>query len=379
MPEPFVSIVVQNYNYARFLARSIGSGLDQDWPDCEVVVVDDCSTDNSRDLIGEYAGRVRPVLQAHNRGQGAAINAGFAAAKGDLVMFLDADDYLYRGAARQIVRNYANDVAQYQFRLDLVDGDGRVLDLYPPREIGWEDGDVKPALLARGRYSTTVTSGLAFARSALEAILPMDGEQFRYGGDGYLVSVAPLYGLVKTVDEVLGAYCQHGANHNHSAIAQRAHWRLNHDEMRYRAIIEHAERRGLPCRPDLWRNDAVHLEERIASLLLEPRQHPYPTDTRRALARYGAAACDALPISTRRREVMKVWWWTLGNGPLPLARRAVAWKLQAATRPGIVRSAAKALRRITSGPAPGLGPWRPRTAVRRRSWLAQRHSGSMRP
>jgi glycosyl transferase family 2 len=316
------------------------------------VVVDDCSTDNSRDLIGEYAGRIRTVFQARNQGQGAAINAGFAAARGDLVMFLDADDYLYPGAARQVAQSYAKDVAQYQFRLDLVDGDGRALDLYPPREIGWHDGDVKSALLTRGRYSTTVTSGLAFARFALAAILPMDGERYLRGGDGYLVSVAPLYGLVRTVDGVLGAYCQHGANHSHfgAAVARRARWRLDHDEMRHRAIIEHAKRLALPCQPELLRNDAVHLEERIASLLLEPRQHPYPADTRRALARSGAAACNALPISRRRREVLKAWWWALGNGPLPLARRAVAWKLQAATRPPIVRSAAKVLRRITSVP-----------------------------
>jgi hypothetical protein len=112
--------------------------------------------------------------------------------------FLDADDYLYPHAARRIVENSAAGVAQYQYLLDLVDADGRAMDCYPPRELALEDGDVKDTLLTRGRYATTVTSGLAFARPVLEAILPMDEESFRIGGDGYLVTVAPLYGAVKT-------------------------------------------------------------------------------------------------------------------------------------------------------------------------------------
>jgi hypothetical protein len=341
-----LSIIVINYNYARFLNCSIDSALAQDWPNKEVIVVDDCSTDRSREVISGYGSQVIAVLQPRNRGHGAGMNAGFLRSKGDIVTFLDADDYLYPHAMRRIVESRSPGAAQYQYRLDLVGADGRVLDTYPPMEFLWEDGDVTHALLARGRYATTVTSGLAFSRSALSCIMPMDEHAFRQGGDGYLVTVAPFYGSVITIDEVLGAYRQHGTNHSQfgTAIGPCVRWRMDHDKMRYAALISHAQRQGRePC-PDLWQNDPLHLEGRIASLLLSPKEHSESGDTRRAIAKCGLAACHSLPMSQKRREVMMMWWRIVGWGPLPLARSALRWKLQAASRPVVVKRLAKLLR-----------------------------------
>ena len=80
-PSPLVTIVVNNYNYARFLAEAIDSALAQTYAALEVVVVDDGSTDESREIIAQYGGRVIPVLK-DNGGQASAFNAGFAAARG---------------------------------------------------------------------------------------------------------------------------------------------------------------------------------------------------------------------------------------------------------------------------------------------------------
>jgi glycosyltransferase involved in cell wall biosynthesis len=343
---PLLSIIIVNYNYARFLRRSIQSALAQDYPNVEVVIVDDCSTDNSCELIARFGGRVRAVLRERNEGHGAAMNAGFAAAAGKVTIFLDADDYLYPFAGRRIMSGYEPEIAQYQYRLDLVDAAGKVMDVYPPREVKWQDGDVRCFLCTRGRYATTVTSGLAFSRGALENILPMDEAAFRQGGDGYLVTVAPLYGSVRTVDETLGAYCQHGSNHSQFAVLQRARWRMLHDKMRYDALRQHANRLGLKLAVDLWRNDPLHLEERVASLLLDPHGHPDPSDRRSLIARNALAASNGLPISGRRRQLMKMWWLLVGYGPESLAQRAVSWKLQAATRPAVVRSMARAMRHM---------------------------------
>ncbi|MDX2203916.1 MAG: glycosyltransferase, partial [Hyphomicrobiaceae bacterium] len=74
-----VSIIITNYNYGRFLARAIDSALQQTHPHVQTIVVDDASTDNSRDIIARYGDRVVPVLLARNAGQGAAFNAGFRA------------------------------------------------------------------------------------------------------------------------------------------------------------------------------------------------------------------------------------------------------------------------------------------------------------
>lgn len=344
------TIVVLNYNYARFLRRSLDSALAQTWPDVQVVVVDDCSTDTSREVIAGYGERVRPVLQPVNGGHGAGMNAGFAAATGEVVFFLDADDFLYPQAVERVMRSRTPGAAQYQYRLDLVDADGRPFDTYPARETAWEDGDVTAALLSRGRYATTVTSGLAFERRALEAILPMDPEAFRQGGDGYLVTVAPFYGAVTTIEETLGAYCQHGVNHSQSATGARASWRVWHDERRHEALQAHAQRLGLAAAPELWRRDPLCLEERAASLLLGETPDVRGV-SRRELAACAIRAMGGQPISAKRRLMLSAWWLVVGYAPAPLARAVLSWKLQAATRPAVVRKLARLARSLSGAPA----------------------------
>jgi glycosyltransferase involved in cell wall biosynthesis len=88
---PLVTILINNYNYGQYLRQSIDSALKQTWTRCEVVVVDDGSTDDSASIIESYGGSVVPVLKA-NGGQGSAFNAGFEASLGEIVCFLDSDD-----------------------------------------------------------------------------------------------------------------------------------------------------------------------------------------------------------------------------------------------------------------------------------------------
>jgi GT2 family glycosyltransferase len=346
------AIVVLNYNYARFLRRSLDSALQQTWPRVEVIVVDDCSTDASREVIAGYGGQVRPVLHERNRGHGAGMNAGFAASSADVVFFLDADDVLYPQAVERVMRRRSSGAAQYQFRLDLVDAQGRAFDTYPAAETAWDDGDVTPLLLTKGRYSSTVTSGLAFERRALRSVLPMDPEAFRQGGDGYLVTVAPLYGPVVTIEEILGAYRQHGVNHSQSAIGARASWRVWHDARRHEALRAHAGRLGLACAGELWRNDPIHLEERAAALLLHDGAER-PRRKRRDLARCAIRAMGAVPVSSKRRAMLVAWWLVVGFGPEPVARAVLSWKLQAATRPAAVRRLARLARILGGTPARG--------------------------
>lgn len=98
-----VSIVITNYNYAKYLPEAVESAVTQTL-DCEVVVVDDGSTDNSRDVLQRLSDRfpIRVVAQA-NQGVAAARNAGITAATGGFIICLDADDRLdsrYAGTLR---------------------------------------------------------------------------------------------------------------------------------------------------------------------------------------------------------------------------------------------------------------------------------------
>jgi glycosyltransferase involved in cell wall biosynthesis len=91
---PLVSILIPCHNAARWLAATLDSALAQTWPRCEIVVVDDGSTDDSLALARRFEPRGVRVATQSNRGASAARNAALALAQGDYIQFLDADDLL---------------------------------------------------------------------------------------------------------------------------------------------------------------------------------------------------------------------------------------------------------------------------------------------
>lgn len=86
-----VSVIIPTYNHARYVGDAVDSVLRQTYQDFELIVIDDGSTDDSRDVIARFGSRLRYVRQ-ENRGLAAARNTGLAIAGGELVALLDADD-----------------------------------------------------------------------------------------------------------------------------------------------------------------------------------------------------------------------------------------------------------------------------------------------
>jgi glycosyltransferase involved in cell wall biosynthesis len=86
-----VSVVIPTYNYGCFVNEAVDSALGQTVPPHEVIVVDDGSTDDTRDRLSTYSGKIRYIRQ-ENRGVSVARNTGIAAATGDLFALLDSDD-----------------------------------------------------------------------------------------------------------------------------------------------------------------------------------------------------------------------------------------------------------------------------------------------
>ena len=89
-----VSIIITAYNVEDTLARAVDSALAQGYPHIEVVVVNDCSTDGTSDIIASYCDRIKVVNHDVNLGAGMARRNGIKASTGDFVMTLDADDWL---------------------------------------------------------------------------------------------------------------------------------------------------------------------------------------------------------------------------------------------------------------------------------------------
>jgi glycosyltransferase involved in cell wall biosynthesis len=90
-PDQLVSVIVPTYNCASYIAMSIRSALEQDYPYKEIIVVDDGSTDTTLQELKQFGDRIRVILQ-NNSGAAIARNAAIAAAKGSFFAFLDSDD-----------------------------------------------------------------------------------------------------------------------------------------------------------------------------------------------------------------------------------------------------------------------------------------------
>lgn len=204
-----VSVVIDNHNYGRFLRETLDSVLAQvlDSVAVEIVVVDDGSTDDSREILSTYAPRVKSLLQAR-QGQATAFNAGLAAASGDIVCLLDSDDVFLPGKLQAVVSAFRDPtvVAVQHF---LHDTDAHLVPL-PRRFPAW------PARYtlddyAAGRTEFTATSGLAFRQEVLLKLLPIPKDLFYYLDD-FLTAHALFFGEVANIPEVLGLHRMHGAN-----------------------------------------------------------------------------------------------------------------------------------------------------------------------
>lgn len=94
MTKPFVSVLIDTYNHERFIEKAVASVLEQDFPaeDQEILVVDDGSTDRTPEILKKFEPRVR-ILRKENGGQASAFNLGIPECRGEIVAFLDGDDW----------------------------------------------------------------------------------------------------------------------------------------------------------------------------------------------------------------------------------------------------------------------------------------------
>lgn len=165
------SILINNYNYGHYLRQCIDSALAQTYRDLEVVVVDDGSTDNSRDIIESYGNRVIALFK-ENGGQASCFNAGFARSKGEIIFLLDADDEFHPNKVAVIADVYRR--LDVQWCCDLPD-----LAKMPTDPAGEAAAEVElfdaRTTIADGKlpWVPAATSGLSFRRNLLAKILPM--------------------------------------------------------------------------------------------------------------------------------------------------------------------------------------------------------------
>lgn len=301
-PAPLVSVVVNNYNYARFLGDAIDSALAQTYSPLEVVVVDDGSTDESRDVIASYGDSLIAVLK-ENGGQASAFNAGFAAARGDIVLFLDADDMLLPTAAQSVVDRFEPGVAKVYWPLWEMDSEGKSMGTMIPREP-LPEGEFRDRVLVLGPIACreSPTSGNAWSRAFLERTLPMPEHEFTINSDCYLSTLAPIYGEVRTLSEPHSRYRIHGANrYVLMTVGEKSRRQFNMYVHRCELLARHFSAIGINVDPNIWQEGNWHYDylqrvwcasEEIASLIPEGARFVFMDDGSWGDGRAGTPAIE---------------------------------------------------------------------------------------
>lgn len=334
-----LSVVIPNFNYAGYIADAIDSALNLDWPDVEVIVVDDGSTDHSRSVIEAYGSRITAIFK-QNTGQYGAQNVGFERSHGDVVIFLDSDDYLHPSVAREIAAVWRAGVSKVQFQMRVVDAAGRPLGgVLPQFDHVPTPDDIRNWVRTSFAYPTPPGSGNVYARDYLLQIFPLD-ESCGRAGDSCCIAAAPHLGDVITVPKPLVAYRVHGRNDG----AQTDLDPLRFGREVTRAMQRFAYSKRIVTRvgvtmPDgaLFRSLSV-LGYRAASLRLAPGAHPIPVDGRlRILRDLLSGLASPQGVGPRAKLTLALWVLAVLLSPAPIARQAVLWRFAPAARPQFLR------------------------------------------
>ncbi len=188
--QPLVSILINNYNYERFISQAIDSCLNQTYPRIEIIVVDDGSTDNSQEIIAKYGDKIIPAIK-QNGGQASTFNAGFASSQGEIICFLDSDDVFLPEKIAEVVEVFVEnqDIGWCFHNQQWVDENTQPLPQTSTQRSS-QKCDFR-ALMRSGKLPPPLpaTSALCFKKTLLQQILPMF-ESDGTSADRYLKYIA---------------------------------------------------------------------------------------------------------------------------------------------------------------------------------------------
>jgi glycosyltransferase involved in cell wall biosynthesis len=210
--QPLVTALINTYNYARYLPFAINSVLRQTYPNIEIIVVDDGSTDHSQEVLEPYRNRVQ-IIRTQNGGQGQAFNIGIGKASGDLIMLLDADDIWVPQKVQLMVDLAAKNptAAMLYHRYQNIDRQGRF------------DGQPQPFSLINGNYRaeylrsggswwSPIASVLTLRTEHIRRALPLPTYAVREGADTIIADYCILTSDVFSLPDALTLRRVHGAN-----------------------------------------------------------------------------------------------------------------------------------------------------------------------
>jgi len=306
---PFLrlSVVIPNYNYAAFVGAAIESALGLDWPDVEVIVVDDGSTDESATVIRGFGARITAIFQA-NMTQYVACNTGFAASTGDAVIFLDSDDMVDRELAREVAAVWYAGVSKVQVQMRRVDAGGTPTgSVFPDFRPMPTPALIRKWVNTTTAYPTPPGSGNVYARWFLEKIFPLDGSCGAFS-DSYCLSTAPFAGDVVTVRQPLVSYRRHGGNDS-NVVSDKTRFARELQRARQRFAYSCAFHPDFRANlPMLFLKSPEANQFRICSFRLTKDLHPVEGDKRWLMTKdLYLGLLRAGFITVKKRIVLSIW------------------------------------------------------------------------
>ncbi|NEQ81807.1 MAG: glycosyltransferase [Moorea sp. SIO2I5] len=246
---PLVSVIINNYNYGAFLKQAIDSVLEQTYKNVELIVVDDGSTDNSKEIIESYGNDIIAIFQ-RNAGQGAALNTGITRSQGQIVCLLDSDDYFRQDKLAKVVAGFQKHPEWLQISNYCTSVNSEGLSIGSGSHKSLSQGDVRNFLLKHGKYKSIRSSALAYRREALQQVLPISTQRNGFA-DAYLMAKIPFYGKVGSINEPLTFYRIHGENRHARTSATNLPYHIRGREVIADYINETTVKLGLTERFDI--------------------------------------------------------------------------------------------------------------------------------
>ena len=206
-----ISVLITTHNYGHFIEQAIDSVLAQDFPadQLEILVVDDGSTDDTRERVQRYGSRVEYRYKP-NGGQASALNFGFANAHGDIVALLDADDMFVQGKLSRIADAFRSDPALGMVYHPFEEWNAQ-FDAHRNSNFYLVSGDINSAPEEFFFYIPHPTSCISFRKSLVAKLLPIP-EHIKMLADGYPVDLIAFIAPIRAIPEPLAIYRIHGGN-----------------------------------------------------------------------------------------------------------------------------------------------------------------------
>ncbi len=280
MSTPFVTVLIDTHNHQHFIEDAINSVLKQDFPssETEILVVDDGSTDNTAEIVRKFASRVRLLCRV-NGGQAAAFNTGIPEARGEIIAFLDGDDWWAPGKLTAVTGAFTANagVGLVGHGITVVPLDGRQRTEVPREVTRFRITSPRDARTFRMQRGFLGTSRMAYRREVLARIGSIP-EAIRFEADEYLFTLAGFFADVMILRESLTFYRVHDSNLFQLTSGDEQAIRRKHQVLAALAQSLGSKLEQIEVPPDVARTilECVEVEANILRLMVD-RGFPWET------------------------------------------------------------------------------------------------------